>query len=467
MASYFAMGDTQMLSFARNPQPRNKRFGSHFALALALVAGGAFGAIALEAPAYAQDDEGEEAPKKDYSKGFVEVYQPLAVRLEAKEDPATLKTAIPALTAAVQTADDKFVAGQAIYSIGFRGEDLALQRQGLDMMLDSGKTPADQYGRNLFAAGQLAYNAEDWAQARTRFAQAIEAGHNIKDATGLTAESYFAEENYAAGLQYLKDAIQAQAAAGQAVDESWIRRGFAMAYNNQLVDEAAEFSKLYIAYFPSSDVWGDAIAVQRSFYDYDDQALLDVMRLAERTNSLRTERDYLDYISAADARRLPAEVSRVIAAGLAANMIKESDVLVSEARSTAEAQAKTARADLPALEKDARASSGAAIDAMAAGDLYLNFEEAAKAEAMYELALTKSGVDTGRALTRLGIAQFDQGKFAEAKATFDKIEGVRAPIADLWSLYAEAQASGGATAAPAAPAADATTPAQPAEAPAQ
>lgn len=435
-----------MLSFVRNPQPRNKRFGSHLALAIALVAGGALGAVAIEAPAYAQDDE-EEAPKRDYSKGFVEAYQPLAARLEAQEDPAALKASIPALVAAAQTPDDKFVAGQAIYSIGFRSEDLALQRQGLDMMLDSGGTPADQYGRNLFAAGQLAYNAEDWAQARARFAQAIEAGYNIKDSTGLTAEAYFAEENYTEGLKYLNDAIQAQTAAGQPVDEAWIQRGFAMAYNNQLPEQATAFSKLYIAHFPSSDVWGDAIAVQRTFFDYDDQALLDLMRLAERTGSLRSERDYIDYISAADARRLPGEVSRVVAAGLAANMLNTGDVLVTEAKSTSEAQIASARADLPGLEADARASGGEAIDAMAAGDLYLNFEQAAKAEEMYELALTKPGVDTGRALTRIGIAQVDQGKFAEAKATFDRVEGVRAPIADLWSLYAEAQASGGAAAA--------------------
>ena len=453
-----------MLSFARNPQSRAKWFGSHFALAVALVSGGALGTVALEAPAHAQDDE-EEAPRqRDYSDAFIAAYKPLAARLEAKEDPVALKAAIPALLAAATTPDDKFVAGQTVYSIGFRSDDLALQRQGLDLMLDSGTTPADQYGRNLFAAGQLAYNAKDWAQARARFAQAIEAGYNVKDSVGLTAESYFAEGNHAAGLKYLQDGIEAQLAAGQPVDESWIQRGFAIAYNNQLPDEATAFSKLYIAHFPSSDVWGDAIAVQRSFYNYDDQALLDLMRLAERTGSLRSQRDYIDYISAADARRLPAEVGRIVAAGLAANMLNTSDVLVTEAKTISEAQAKTARADLPGLEADARAASGAAIDAMAAGDLYLNFEQAAKAEEMYQLALTKSGVDTGRALTRLGIAQVDQGKFAEAQATFAKVQGARAAIAELWGLYAEAQASGGATAAPAA---ETAAPAEPAEAPAQ
>jgi len=461
MASIQLLGDTQMFSLIRHPNFRGKRFGSQIALAVALVTGGALTTVALEAPAYAKDkNEGKQ--KADYSKGFIEVYQPLAKRLEAQEDPAALKAEIPALNAAVETADDRFVAGQAIYTIGTRAEDLALQRQGLDLMLDSGKVPEENYGRNLFAAGQLAYQAEDWAGARKRFEEAIAAGYSDPNLQGLMAEAYFAEENYTAGLDYLKQAISTQEQAGQPVEESWIRRGFAMAYNNQLADQATEFSKIYIAHYPSPDVWGDAIAVQRSFYNYDDQGLLDLLRLAARTNSLRSERDYVDYISAADARRLPAEVSRIIDAGLAAGKLNSSDVLVTEAQSTAKAQTGPARTDLAELEGDARAASAKALAAAAAGDMYLNFDESAKAEEMYTLALTKPDVDAARVLTRLGIAQVGQGKFAEAKATFDKVEGARAPIADLWGLYAVTQASGGA-AAPAAPEAAAATTETPAQ----
>ena len=45
------------------------------------------------------------------------------------------------------------------------------------------------------------------------------------------------------------------------------------------------------------------------------------------------------------------------------------------------------------------------------------------------------------ALTRLGIAQFDQGKFAEAEATFNEVEGPRDAIANLWAIYAAQQTS--------------------------
>ncbi len=97
-------------------------------------------------------------------------------------------------------------------------------------------------------------------------------------------------------------------------------------------------------------------------------------------------------------------------------------------------------ASLPSLEKDARAANATAVTAVASGDAFLSYGEAAKAEALYQIALGKPGVDQGRALTRLGIAQTDQGKYAEAQATFAKITGPRKPIADLWSAYAASKA---------------------------
>jgi hypothetical protein len=84
-----------------------------------------------------------------------------------------------------------------------------------------------------------------------------------------------------------------------------------------------------------------------------------------------------------------------------------------------------------------------------AGDAFLSYGEAAKAESLYTIALTKPGVDSNRVLTRLGIAQLDQGKAAEALANFAKVQGPRRPIAQLWAAYASQSASGTAAAAPA------------------
>ena len=79
-----------------------------------------------------------------------------------------------------------------------------------------------------------------------------------------------------------------------------------------------------------------------------------------------------------------------------------------------------------------------------AADAFLSYGDAAKAESLYAIALNKSGVDANRVLTRLGIAQVDQGKSAEALATLAKVQGPRKPIAQLWSAYASQKSGAGA-----------------------
>ena len=117
-------------------------------------------------------------------------------------------------------------------------------------------------------------------------------------------------------------------------------------------------------------------------------------------------------------------------------MLKSSDVFVSEANTISAGRVQADTADLPKLAKDARAPGATVATLMAAGDAFLSYQKPADAEEFYTLALAKPGVDTPRVLTRLGIAQVDQGKTAEAQATFAKVEGARQAIARLWAVYA-------------------------------
>ena len=82
--------------------------------------------------------------------------------------------------------------------------------------------------------------------------------------------------------------------------------------------------------------------------------------------------------------------------------------------------------------------------AQIAGDTYLSFGQPDKADEMYTLALSKGVVDADkdRLLTRLAIAQIDEAKYADAKATLAKVGGIRVPIAQLWTIYADQKAAG-------------------------
>jgi hypothetical protein len=412
-----------------------RRPGAASRLVLAIALSSA-AALAAATPAQAaKKEEQAQAPKAELSKEFATAYKPYFEVVKAKGDVTTLKDSLPAIQAAAKTPDDKFTAGQATYSIGLKLSDVAMQRKGVDMMVDSGsKLAAGELGNLLFGAARLAYDAKDWATARSRAQQAIAAGYS-GDANLLMAETYFGENQAAAGLDLLDKAIAQKVAAGQTVPDSWLKRGLAIAANAKLEPQSAKFAGLYAQYYPSAASWGDAIAIQRNFNNFDGQDLLDLMRLAERTNSLRSERDYVDYIAAADARRLPGETQRIIKAGLAAGKLRSGDVFVSEANSISSARVQADLADLPKLGSDARAAGATVATLMAAGDAFLSYQKPAEAEQFYTAALAKPGVDTARVLTRLGIAQADQGKSAEAAATFAKVTGPRKPIADLWGLY--------------------------------
>ena len=103
---------------------------------------------------------------------------------------------------------------------------------------------------------------------------------------------------------------------------------------------------------------------------------------------------------------------------------------------------------LVGLERDARVPSASAATVSGAADAFLSYGESAKAEALFTMALAKPGAEQDRLLTRIGIAQVDQGNYAGAQANFAKVGGTRKYIAQLWSIYAGLKAAPAPAAAP-------------------
>ena len=198
--------------------------------------------------------------------------------------------------------------------------------------------------------------------------------------------------------------------------------------------------------YPTSANAGAAVQIVRELANYGAQDNLDLMRLMGRSNGYLESRDYVEYIQASDPRRLPGETLDVIAAGVAAGKLRAADVFVADAKTQASGRLAADKASLAGYEADARKASATETTISGAADTLLSYGKAAEAEELYKLALAKSGVDTNRALTRLGIAQYDQGKYAEAQASFAKVTGPRMALAKLWAGWAQGKAK------PAAPA---------------
>jgi len=408
--------------------------GSALALALALASG------AVAVPALAQAPAAQAQPNYKPSRNFSKVYQPLAtIANDAAGDHASARAQLPALVAAVENEDDRYLAGNVHYSLGVKLRDRALQQQGMELMLASGKASAEANAEMNYFLGEWAYDAQQWARARQYLQAARAAGYTEGNAEGLTAESFFKEGQIQQGLTYLEGQIERQRAAGRQPPEAWLRRAQGVAYGEKDAALANKWSGLLVAEYPTVENWRRSWVVVDELNTLDPKAKLDLFRLMALNNAISQRAEFAGYLDLVDPRIMANEAGRVLAAAKSAGAFTEADPDFARIKTVVDQRASAEAAEAAGYAREA-ATAANARPAENAGDLYLALEDFAKAEEMYKLALTKSGVDRETALTRLGIAQARQGKNAEAKATFAQVSGARAGIAQLWSAYVDSKA---------------------------
>ncbi|MEL6486925.1 MAG: hypothetical protein AAFQ13_07255 [Pseudomonadota bacterium] len=426
-----------------------RKQASKLVLAIALATGVAMVAgHAAPEPAYAQKKKKKKKDEKPkYSKEFLGAYQPLNEQLNAEgADTAALIPQVQAMLALAVSPDEQFAAGGMVYNAGAQTSDQALQLQGMEMMLASGKVPLENVGRYNFIAYQISNAMQDYPKARKYLQGAIDIDFTtetitVADLQIAMAESYFSAEEYIAGLDYLNKAIEGRKNQGLTVDETWYRRGITVAYSNEIVPQVYDVALAWVADFPSEANWRDAINLARNLNDFGQQEILDLFRLSRKVGALSDKQDYLYYVESADARRLPKEVKEVIEQAYAAGAVSTDDIFISDSLQQANDRIETDVADLPDLEQAALAADAGLRTVNAAGNTFLSYGDFAKAETFFQKALTMPDVDRAETLTRLGIAQVGLEKHAEAVETFAQIEGPRMPIATLWKGYAEMQTS--------------------------
>lgn len=432
----------------------SRRRGHSLALAFAIATGTATVATTLfPAEASAQRaprdrdrervrDRQQQEDSGGYSDAFREAYVPLDEALKAEgANIAALRPQIDALIPLLGTNDEKIAGGGLIFNAGINSQDRALQLIGMEIMLESGKIPAEQVGRYNFIAYQLSNEQRNYAQARTYLQGAIDNNFttdtiSAPDLQIAMAESFFASDLLGEGFDYLENAIAGRLEQGLSVDEQWYRRGVTVAYENEVTPEVYDFAIMWLAEYSSEDNWRDAINLTRNLNTFEGPEILDLFRLGRKVGALQEESDYDYYVEAADARRLPKEVRDVIQEGYSSGRVSRDNLYASEALAVAEGRIESDRADLPVLEQDALAADAGLRTVVAAGDAFLSYEEYSKAVTFYDRALGMDGVNTQLVLTRLGMSQIGAGDFEAARATLARVEGVREPIAKLWIAYA-------------------------------
>jgi hypothetical protein len=417
-------------------------------LAAVLAGGLMLGGAALSVPAAAKDKKEETKSAATNSKAFAEAFEPLQkVVYGTPPDYATAKGLVPAAAAAVQTPHDKFVMGNLLVALGDKTNDVGLEKQGVRLILDSGEADASKVGLFHFYLGKWALDDKDFATARTELQAAAAAGYKEVDPEALIAETYFQGNQPAEGLTYLTNLIAKRKAAGVAIPDAWLGRGLAVAYNAKLAPQGNQYAEMLLANNASPENWLKAFTAVATLNQLDGQSELDLLRLMRLTGALKERYQYAEYVEDTSKFALPNETLSILKEGVDKGLIKTSDTLYTDANAASAKAADSDRKETPGVVPEARAAKDGRV-AFGAGNAFYSFGDYANAEAMFKLAIDKGVSEKDLAVTRLGMAQVQQGKYAEGQATLAQVSGPRAPVAKMWMAYA---ASKGAPPTPPAP----------------
>ncbi|AXB76690.1 hypothetical protein [Novosphingobium sp. P6W] len=439
---------------------------SRVALAVALSSGMA---AMVATPAMAAKKEKQAAGGK-FSPEFVKVAQPLQKAMEAavaalggQQTPEAMaaakqafdtaaggdgKAAFQAAVPVATTPDDKNALGSMMRNFGIISKDLALKQQGNMMLLESGKLDAAALGTTNYDSGITAYQLKDYANAAKYLKAAKDGGYS--DTSGqldlVLADSYKRNNNPEAALQMAKDDVAAAQAKGTAPSETALRNVLQQTYTAKQLAPSTEYAALLGQYYPSS--WGTSISVVRQLSSLPRDQNLDLMRLMFVTGGMAEKRDYFEYIENVDPRAFPGEAVKVMQDGLAKGKLTQAEIGAD--LSNSQGRVAGDKASLPATERDANKAGATTATVVAAGDVFLSYDQPAKAETFYTKAISMPGVDANKVALRLGMSQTLSGKYADAQTNFAKVTGTRQPVAKLWSAYAKSKSAPAAATAPAA-----------------
>ena len=413
-----------------------KRFRQTSATAVAAVLGCA---LIVAAPAAAKEkpkkEEEEKGAQLKPSKEFSPALKKLTEAAKAK-DMAALEAALAEGQASATSPDDKYLVSFYELQLGIGKSDKAIQGKALDGMLESGLTPPESLAAYNFFSGNFAYGDKDYAKAVKRLEAAKAAGSTEQGLPVLLMDSYLKLNQVDQGLAVAKDAIAAARAAGRVPSEElYVRPASALQAakrNSELLDMLA----MRLQDYPQPVIWRNTLFILLQQEASDKVMNLDTFRLMRATKSMTQRPEYLEYAALATEAGYPNEAVAVIKEGQAANVIQTSD---ERFNTILESQEPRAKADAVALKGDAAKPATAANPKLArqTADGLVGIGDYATAISLYEKAA--AGGDP-LAQYRLGVAQALAGQKDAAIASFAKVQGDRARLANLWTIHLSAKA---------------------------
>lgn len=380
----------------------------------------------------------------------------LALEIAARGSDRAAQDAALAQASAVARSDGaRHALAHFQLEIGRARQDVAMTSQAVDALAGSSLATREELPSLLVNQALRAYYENQHGRAERLLSRAVEldptngaltadyaqlksmiGGALIQGGRQQEAQTQFRES-----VTMFERAIQLQTAAGQAVPESWYKRGAAVAFDHNLAPQSVVFARLLVSTYPSPVNWRDALFLYSRAVPADPALSLDIMRLQRAARALSGERDYVGFAQALEqaqqpptSAKLAGEMKAVLDEGVERGMLSASEPIVRQLNTANNRRATTQRAALAAARTQALAgTSGTA--AREAGDAHFGFGMYGEAAELYAAALQKGGEDANLVNTRLGAALALAGRRPEAEVAFGAVTGPRADLAGFWLAW--------------------------------
>lgn len=393
------------------------------------------GAMAALSPAMAAKNSAPGSPVIEMSSNFRAAAQAADSAIKAG-DVATAQAQISGL---MPTTDfEAYTAAGLRLELAVLKRDFQAQRVALTDMFKTTSVPKKDAPRLRYVAGYLSYvvGNNDDALAQLDYAKTL--GYDGIDATMLRADIALRKNKLRDARPFVQEAIARQRASGQPVPAAWYDRAISLAYASGDWTEVGALYRERLSHYDSAGEWRSALTNYLSAPGMDSQVQLDLYRLQAANGAMASERDYQAYAQLAEKAGNHAEAKAIIEAGRSAGKLTQTQAATAALMKSVTAKAAKQIAALPAAgKKAAGAKDGSA--ALAVADDYFSLSQFPQAVEYYRMALSKGGVDQGKANARLGIALARSGDLAGAKAALAQANGNWANVAGFWSVWVDQQ----------------------------
>ena len=363
-------------------------------------------------------------PSKKALKALIELQDAVG-----KNDVVNIPAKVAAAQAVAQTKEDHYLIARMQLTAAVAAKDNAAIATAIDAIAASNYLDAAHLSDLYVGLGGAYYNGKQFPQAAAAYRKALSVYPQSPEVGTLVGDALFAAGQKSEAAVAYQSLIQARAAAGQKPEENLYKRAVSAAYEAQS-PAAIDFARQWVAAYPSSSSWNDAIAIYRNYNLNDVEATTDLLRLKQAMGIL-TPGEYSTLARAAAEQLIFGEAQAVVDAGIAAKKIDPASPDYRDLIMGLKAKSKPTTADLAAATKIA--ANAKAL--MRIGDNYVALGDYAHAVDAYKLAMAKPDGDAALANLHIGMALTRSGDKPGATAALNAVTGARAPIAKYWLTY--------------------------------